>query len=126
MDTYFIKNINWDTCINPINAIDFSAKLEELEKLASVLETLGIPFSKEVSTTVHTSEEDRYYTLSVQEHYVELLTCDNRIAPVPTHHINTIVPVLVLAHLNDPVSVIHVYNDFFINKKEEITPLLDK
>ena len=28
--------------------------------------------------------------------------------------------------INDPVSVIHTYNEFFINKKEEITPLLDE
>ena len=94
-DFFFIKNINWDKCTNPINAIDFSAHLDELEKLEATLEMLG---------------------LSLRE----------PIAPVPIQYIDTVIPALILARLNDPVSVIHTYNEFFINKKEEITPLLNQ
>ena len=54
------------------------------------------------------------------------MTSDERIAPVPKKYLNTLIPALILAHLNDPASVKQVYNDFFINKKEEITPLLNK
>ena len=53
------------------------------------------------------------------------MPCGDRIAPVPVQYIDTVIPALILAHLNDPVSVKQVYNEFFINKKEEITPLLD-
>ena len=70
--------------------------------------------------------KDDYLTLDIKGTRVEIMTCDDRIAPVPTQYINTIIPALILAHLNDPVSVIHAYNEFFINKKEEITPLLDQ
>ena len=125
MDDYFIKNINWDNCPNPINAIDFSAGLDELEVLANILELVGMPVYEPVSNIL-LNTEDEYLTLKVSETCVEILTCDNRIAPVPTQHINAVIPALILAHLNDPVSVKQTYNDFFINKKEEITPLLDQ
>ena len=125
MDDYFIKNINWDNCTNPINAIDFSAGLDELEALANILELVAMPVYEPVSNIL-LNTEDEYLTLIVSETCVEIMTCDVRIAPVPTQYINTVIPVLVLAHLNDPESVKQVYNDFFINKKEEITPLLDQ
>ena len=124
MDTYFIKNINWDNCTNPINAIDFIAHLDELEKLAGVLEMLGLTLYEPVAETFY-NNQDEYLTLDIKGTCVQIMTCDDRIAPVPTQYINTIIPALILAHLNDPVSVIHTYNEFFINKKEEITPLLD-
>ena len=124
MDDYFIKNINWDKCTNPINAIDFSARLAELEKLAAMLEMLGLSIREPVAKTFY-NNQDGYFTLDIKEEHVEIMTCDARIAPVPTQYINTIIPALILAHLNDPVSVKQTYNDFFINKKEEITPLLD-
>ena len=125
MDDYFIKSINWDNCTNPINAIDFSSGLDELEKLAGVLELLGLTLYEPVAETIYRNQ-DEYFTLDIKGTRVEIMTCDNRIAPVPTQYINTIIPALILAHLNDPVSVIHTYNEFFINKKEEITPLLDQ
>ena len=124
MDDFFIKNINWDNCTDPINAIDFSAHLDELEKLAAILEMLGLSIREPVAKTFYNNQDD-YFTLDIKEAHVEITTCDNRIAPVPTQYINTIIPALILAHLNDPVSVIYTYNEFFINKKEEITPLLD-
>ena len=125
MDDYFIKNINWDKCINPINAFDFSARLVELEELAAILEMLGLSISEPVAKTFY-SNQDNYFTLDIKETHVEIITCDERIAPVPTQYITTVIPALILAHLNDPVSVIHAYNEFFINKKEEITPLLEQ
>ena len=125
MDNYFIKSINWDSCTNPINAIDFSAQLDELEKLEAILELLGLTLYEPIVETFN-SIGDEYLTLNVNGTCVEIMTCDDRIAPVPTQYINTIIPALILAHLNDPVSVIHIYNEFFINKKEEITPLLDQ
>ena len=125
MDDFFIKNINWDKCVNPINAIDFSAQLGELEKLAAILEMLGLPLCEPVAKTLYNAQYD-YLALEVEGTCVEIKTCDERIAPVPTQYINTIIPALILAHLNDPVSVIHTYNEFFINKKEEITPLLNQ
>ena len=125
MDDFFIKNINWDNCTNPINAIDFSAQLDELEKLEAILELLGLTLYEPIVETFN-SIGDEYLTLNVNGTCVEIMTCDDRIAPVPTQYINTIIPALILAHLNDPVSVIHIYNEFFINKKEEITPLLDQ
>ena len=124
MDDFFIKNINWDNCTNPINAIDFSAGLDELEELANILELVGMLVYVPVSNIL-LNTEDEYLTLNVSEACVEILSCDGRIAPIPTQYINTLIPALILAHLNDPVSVIHTYNEFFINKKEEITPLLD-
>ena len=123
MDDYFIKNINWDNCTNPINAIDFSAGLDELEALANILELVGMPVYEPVSNILLNTEDD-YLTLNVNGTCVEIMTCDDRIAPVPTQYITTVIPALILAHLNDPVSVKQTYNDFFINKKEEITPLL--
>lgn len=42
MDDYFIENIDWNSCTNPINAIDFSASLKALEEMASVIELLGL------------------------------------------------------------------------------------
>ena len=125
MDTYFIKNINWDNCTNPINAIDFIAHLDELEKLAGVLELLGLTLCEDIEETLSNTQDD-YLTLDIRGTRVEIMPCSDRIAPVPLEYISTIVPALILAHLNDPVSVKQVYNDFFINKKEEITPLLDK
>ena len=125
MDDFFIKNINWNRCTNPINAIEFSASFSEIEELAVILEMVGMPFSENVWEIFHNNIKDEYYTLDVRVQYVDLLTCDDRIAPVPTQYINTVIPALILAHLNDPVSVKQVYNEFFINKKEEITPLLD-
>ena len=125
MDDFFIKNINWNRCTNPINAIEFSASFSEIEELAVILEMVGMPFSENVWEIFHNNIKDEYYTLDVRVQYVDLLTCDDRIAPVPTQYINTVIPALILAHLNDPVSVKQVYNESFINKKEEITPLLD-
>ena len=124
MDDYFIKNIRWHTCTNPINAIDFLAQLDELEKLEAILEMLGLSLREPVAETFY-NNQDEYLTLDIKGTCVEIMTCDDRIAPVPTQYINTIIPALILAHLNDPVSVIQTYNEFFINKKEEITPLLD-
>ena len=125
MDDYFIKNINWDNCTNPINAIDFSAHLDELEKLAGVLEMLGLTLYEPIIETFY-NNQDEYFTLNVNGTCVEIMTCDARIAPVPTQYIDTIVPALILAHIREPESVKQVYNEFFINKKEEITPLLNQ
>lgn len=125
MDDFFIKNINWDECTNPINAIDFSAQLATLEKLEAILELLGLTLYEPVAETFY-NNQDEYLTLSIKGTHVEIMPCSGRIAPVPTQYINTIIPALILVHLNDPVSVIHTYNEFFINKKEEITPLLIK
>ena len=125
MDDYFIENIDWNSCSDPINAIDFSASLKALEELATVIEMLGLAFYK--PKTFHNNIKDGYYyTLSINGSCVELVTSSERIAPVPTQYIDTLVPALILAHLDDPESVKQVYNDFFINKKEEITPLLDQ
>ena len=125
MDDYFIKNINWDSCTNPINAIDFSAQLATLEKLEAILELLGLTLFEPVAETFY-NNQDEYLTVSIKGTRVEIMPCSDRIAPVPTQYIDTIIPALILAHLNDPVSVMHTYNEFFINKKEEITPLLDQ
>lgn len=125
MDDFFIKSINWGECTNPINAIDFSAQLDELEKLEAILELLGLTLYEPIAETFY-NNQDEYLTLSIKGTCIEIITCDDRIAPVPTQYINTIIPALILAHLNDPVSVIHTYNEFFINKKEEIAPLLDQ
>ena len=124
MDNYFIENLDWNECTDPINAIDFSAHLDELEKLVGVLEMLGLTLYEPVAETFY-NNQDEYLTLSIKGTCVEIMTCDDRIAPVPTQYIDTVIPALILAHLNDPVSVKQTYNDFFINKKEEITPLLD-
>lgn len=126
MDDYFIKNILWNTCNNPINAIDFSASLEVLEELVATLEMLGITPFEPITETLSNNTEDRYLTLEVKETCVVFTTCDERIAPVPVQYLNTVLPALILAHINNPVSVKQVYNDFFANKKEEITPLLDQ
>ena len=125
MDNYFIENLTWNQCIDPINAIDFSAQLATLEKLAAILEMLGLTLYEPVAETSY-NNKDEYLTLSIKGTCVEIMSCSDRIAPVPTQYINTIIPALILAHLNDPISVIHTYNEFFINKKEEITPLLDQ
>lgn len=126
MDDFFIKNINWQTCNNPINAIDFSASLNVLEELAATLEMLGLSLYEPIAETFYNNTQDDFLTLDVKGTRVEITTCDERIAPVPTQYIDTVIPALILAHLNDPVSVKQVYNEFFINKKEEITPLLDQ
>ena len=125
MDDFFIKNINWDSCTNPINAIDFLAQLDELEKLEAILELLGLTLYEPVAETFY-NNQDEYLTLDIKGTCVEIMTCDDRIAPVPVQYLDTLIPALILAHLNDPVSVKQVYNEFFINKKEEITPLLDE
>ena len=126
MDDYFIKNIKWDNCTDPINAIDFSAQLATLEKLEAILEMLGLTLYESIEVTLRDITQDDYLTLNVNGTCVEIMTCDDRIAPVPTQYITTVIPALILAHLNNPVSVKQTYNDFFINKKEEITPLLDQ
>lgn len=126
MDDYFIEEIDWNSCTNPINAIDFSASLKALEELATILEMLGLVLYEPIRETFNNNTQDKYFTLSVYEPCVEILTSDERIAPVPKKYLNTLIPALILAHLNDPESVKQVYNDFFINKKEEITPLLDQ
>lgn len=125
MDDYFIKNINWDNCTNPINAIDFMVSSTELEKLASVLEMLGLTLYEDTAEMLSKAEDD-YLTLDVKGTRVEIVPCSDRIAPVPIEYISTIVPALILAHIHEPESVKQIYNDFFINKKEEITPLLDE
>ena len=125
MDNYFIENLDWNECTDPINAIDFSAHLDELEKLVGVLEMLGLTLYEPVAETFY-NNQDEYLTLDIKGTCVEIMTCDDRIAPVPTQYIDTVIPALILAHLNDPVSVKQVYNEFFINKKEEITPLLNQ
>ena len=125
MDNYFIKNINWDSCTNPINAIDFSAQLATLEKLEAILEMLGLSLREPVAETVYDNQED-YFTLGIKGTCVEIMTCDHRIAPVPVEYLSTLVPALILAHIHEPESVKQMYNEFFINKKEEITPLLNQ
>ena len=124
MDNYFVEQLNWAICSQPVNAIDFSAGLKELEELATVIEMLGLALYEPIRETFHNNIEDDYYTLSVYGTCIEFMTSDERIAPVPTQYINTVVPALILAHLDNPESVKQVYNEFFINKKEEITPLL--
>ena len=125
MDDYFIKSINWDSCTNPINAIDFSAQLATLEKLEAILELLGLTLYEPVVDTFYNNQYD-YLTLDIKGTCVEIMTCDDRIAPVPVQYIDTLIPALILAHIHEPESVKQVYNDFFINKKEELSPLLDE
>ncbi len=124
MDDYFIEALAWDRCINPINAIDFVVSLSELEKLVSILELLGLTLYEDIAETL-SNTHDAYLTLTVKKSRVVLMSCSERIAPVPVEYISTLVPTLILAHIREPESVKQVYNDFFINKKEEITPLLD-
>ena len=112
-------------CTNPINAIDFSAQLATLEKLEAILEMLGLTLYEPVAETFY-NNQDEYLTLDIKGTCVQIMTCDDRIAPVPVQYLDTIIPALILAHLNDPVSVKQTYNEFFINKKEEITPLLNQ
>ena len=126
MDDYFIEKIDWNECTYPIHAIDFSAGLKELEELAAILEMVGMPFCKRVADTFYSNASGAYYALGIKDSHTQLLHCEHRIAPIPTQYINTVVPTLVLAHLNDPLSVIVEDSNFFINKKEEITPLLDQ
>ena len=126
MDDYFIENIDWNSCTNPINAIDFSANLKALKELATMIEMLGFVLYEPITDTFHNNIKDDYYTLNVYASCIEIMTSDERIAPVPKQYVNSLIPALILAHLNDPESVKQVYNDFFINKKEEITPLLDQ
>ena len=124
MDDYFIEKIKWNECTDPINAIDFVVSTTELEKLASVLELLGLTLCEDIEETLSNTQDD-YLTLDIKGTRVEIMTCSDRIAPVPIEYISTLVPALILAHIHEPESVKQVYNDFFINKKEEITPLLD-
>ena len=86
---------------------------------------LGFTLYESVAKTFY-NNQDEYFTLAIKGTRVEIMTCADRVAPVPTQYIDTIIPALSLAHINDPISVIHTYNEFFINKKEEITPLLDQ
>ena len=123
MDNYFIEKIEWRKSTNPINAFEFSINISELEKLEAVLEMLGLTLFGDIEDIVNT--EEGYLSLSVYGTCVELLPCSERIAPVPVEYISTLVPALILAHIHEPESVKQVYNEFFINKKEEITPLLD-
>lgn len=125
MDDYFIEKIDWNSCSDPINAIDFSADLKALEELATVLEMLGFVLDEPIRDTFYNNIKDQY-TLRVYGLCVGLTTSDERIAPVPKQYLNTLIPALILAHLDNPENVKQVYNDFFINKKEEITPLLEQ
>lgn len=125
MDDYFITNILWKNCTNPVNAIDFSTTIDALEELASILEMLGLTLYEPILDTYYNTQGD-YLTLDVKGTRVEFSPCDDRIAPVPAQYVSTLIPALILAHLDDPDSVKQVYNDFFINKKEEITPLLEQ
>ena len=125
MDDYFIEKIKWNECTDPINAIDFSAQLATLEKLASVLELLGLTLCEDIEETLSNTQDD-YLTLDIRGTRVELMPCSDRIAPVPVEYLSTLVPALILAHIHEPESVKQIYNNFFINKKEEITPLLDE
>ena len=124
MDNYFIENLDWNECTDPINAIDFVVSTTELEKLASVLELLGLTLCEDIEETLSNTQDD-YLTLDIKGTRVEIMTCSDRIAPVPVEYLSTLVPALILAHIHEPESVKQIYNDFFINKKEEITPLLD-
>ena len=124
MDNYFIENLDWDRCTNPINAIDFEISTTELEKLTSVFELLGLTLCEDIEETLINTQED-YLTLDIKGTRVEIMTCSDRIAPVPVEYLSTLVPALILAHIHEPESVKQIYNNFFINKKEEITPLLD-
>ena len=124
MDNYFIEKIEWRKCTNPINAIDFEVSTTELEKLASVLELLGLTLYGDIEEIISNAKED-YLALDIKGTRVEIMPSCVRIAPVPVEYISTIVPALILAHIHEPESVKQIYNDFFINKKEELTPLLD-
>ena len=86
---------------------------------------LGLTLYEDTAEILSNTKDD-YLTLGIKGTRVEITPCSDRIAPVPIEYISTIVPVLILAHLREPESVKQVYNDFFINKKEEITPLLDE
>ena len=125
MDNYFIEALNWKICTNPINAIDFAISSSELDKLATVLEMLGLTLYEDTAEILSKTEDD-YLSINVERMRVEIIPCSDRIAPVPVEYISTIVPALILAHVREPESVKQLYNDFFINKKEEITPLLDE
>ena len=124
MDDYFIEKIKWNECTDPINAIDFMGSTTELEKLTSVLELLGLTLCEDIEETLSNTQDD-YLTLDIRGTCVELMPCSDRIAPVPVEYLSTLVPALILAHIHEPESVKQIYNNFFINKKEEITPLLD-
>lgn len=125
MDDYFIEKIAWNECTDPINAIDFMVSSTELEKLVSVLELLGLTLCEDIEETLSNTQDD-YLSLDIRGTHIELMPCTDRIAPVPVAYLSTVVPALILAHIHEPESVKQMYNDFFINKKEEITPLLDE
>ena len=124
MDNYFIENLDWNECTDPIHAIDFEVSTAELEKLASVLELLGLTLYKDIEEIISNAKDD-YLSLVIKGTLIEIMPCSDRIAPVPIQYIDTVIPALILAHIHEPKSVKQVYNEFFINKKEEITPLLD-
>ena len=81
MDDFFIENIDWDSCTNPINAIDFSAQLATLEKLEAILELLGLTLYEPIAETFY-NNQDEYLTLGIKGTCVEIMTCDDRIASV--------------------------------------------
>ena len=125
MDTNYIPDIPWNTCTNPINAIDFDVSLEGFKELEATLKLVGI-LLRETSDELYKSKENSRFTIGSVYKYVEFEYCDDYIAPVPSKYVNTLIPALLIAHQQDPISVMCIYNEFFSNKKEELTPLLDK
>ncbi len=122
-----LAQINWESCAHAIDAIDFEASLEELQELAGILELLGIPLDDPVDYVYRSAiedSEDMYFTIHRYSKGRGLSYTTERIAPIPTKYITTLIPMLLLAHIQDPDSVITVYNEFFKDKKEELTPLL--
>ena len=124
MDADYIPDIPWSTCTNPINAIDFDISLEGFKELEATLKLVGI-LIRETPEELYKSKQDCRFTIGTVYKYVEFAYCDDCIAPVPSKYVNTLIPALLLAHREDPISVMHIYNEFFKNKKEELTPLLD-
>ena len=125
MDADYIPDIPWNTCTNPINAIDFDISLEGFKELEATLKLVGM-LLRETPDELYKSKENCRFTIGSVYKYVEFAYCDDCIAPVPSKYVNTLIPALLLAHLEDPISVMHIYNEFFKNKKEEISPLLDQ
>ena len=125
MDTNYIPDIPWNTCTNPINAIDFDVSLEVFKELEATLKLVGI-LLRETPDELYKSKENSRFTIGSVYKYVEFEYCDDYIAPVPSKYVNTLIPALLLAHQQDPISVMHIYNEFFKNKKEELTPLLNQ
>lgn len=80
MDDYFIEEIDWNSCTHLINAIDFSASLNALEELASVIELLGLFLYEPISETFYNNTQDDYFTLCVRGSCVEIMASDERVA----------------------------------------------